>query len=94
MEEQVDFSQQIGCRDDYDKLAVRPQNAAKGGAWSGKTVVDTFGDTDWASLAMLRQGECFAAKGQKENAKLFYEEVLRLYPKSEAATEARELLES
>ena len=57
-----------------------------------QTVVDTFGDTDWASRAMLRQGECFAAKGQKENAKLFYEEVLRLYPKSDAATEARRLL--
>lgn len=57
-----------------------------------QTVVDTYGDTEWASMAMLRQGESFAAKGQKDNAKLFYEEVLRLYPKSEAAGEAKKLL--
>ena len=40
-------------------------------------------------LAMLRQGECFEAQDQPENARLFYEDVVRLWPKSKAAKEAR-----
>ena len=41
---------------------------------------------------MLRQGECFAAMGQNDNAKLFYEEVIRQHPKSDATKQARALL--
>ena len=68
------------------------------GSWdraltSFQTVVDSFGDSDWAARAMLRQGECFARKDQQDNAELFYEEVIRLYPRSEAAEEARAYLE-
>ena len=62
----------------YDKAMVAFQ-----------TVVDTFGDTEWAAHAMLKQGDCFAAMKQDENAEFFYDEVARLYPKSEAATYAK-----
>ncbi|MCO4745184.1 MAG: tetratricopeptide repeat protein [Proteobacteria bacterium] len=57
-----------------------------------QTVVDSYADTEWAALAMLRQGESFAKKNQAANAELFYEEVIRIYPKSKAAREAKELL--
>lgn len=57
-----------------------------------QTVVDTYADSDWAALGMLRQGESFSKKNQPDNAHLFYEEVIRLYPKSQAAREAKELL--
>jgi len=52
-------------------------------------VIDTYKDSPWAPWAMLRQGECFDQQGQKENAKLFYEDVVRIWPKSKAAKEAR-----
>jgi TolA-binding protein len=38
---------------------------------------------------MLRQGECFEALGRKDDAKLFYEDVIARYPKSKAAKDAR-----
>ncbi|MBN1337235.1 MAG: tetratricopeptide repeat protein [Deltaproteobacteria bacterium] len=56
-----------------------------------QVVLDGWADSGWAPRSMLRQGQCFAALGQKENALLFYEDVVRLYPKSEAAKEARAL---
>jgi len=52
-------------------------------------VIDEHKDSPWAAWAMLRQGECFEKQGQKENARLFYEDTLRLYPKSKAAKEAK-----
>ncbi len=52
-------------------------------------VLDEHKDSPWAAWAMLRQGECFEAQGQKQNAKLFYEDTVRLYPKSKAAKEAK-----
>lgn len=55
-------------------------------------VLDEHKDSQWAAWALLRQGECFEAQGQKQNAKLFYEDTLRLYPKSKAAKEAKEKL--
>lgn len=54
-------------------------------------IIDKFGTTSWAPWAMLRQGESFLALGQKDNAQLFFEEVLRLYPRSTAAKEAKSL---
>ena len=48
--------------------------------------------SDWAAWAMLRQGECFQEMGQKDNATLFYEEVIRQHPKTDAAKSAKELL--
>lgn len=54
-----------------------------------QAVIDEHRDSPWASWAMLRQGECFEAQGQTKNAKLFYEDTVRLYPKSKAAKEAK-----
>ena len=40
---------------------------------------------------MLRQGECFEGLGQRDNASLFYDDVIRLFPRSKAAREAKAL---
>jgi tol-pal system protein YbgF len=53
-------------------------------------VIDNYKTSSWAPWAMLRQGECFESQGQKDNAKLFYEDVVRLWPKSKAAKEAKD----
>ena len=55
-------------------------------------VIDGHKDSPWAAWAMLRQGECFEAQDQPENARLFYEDVVRIWPKSKAAKEARKKL--
>ena len=55
-------------------------------------VIDGHKDSQWASWAMLRQGECFDAQDQPENARLFYEDVVRIWPGSEAAREAKQKL--
>lgn len=52
-------------------------------------VIDGHKKSIWAPWAMLRQGEAFEEQGQKPNAKLFYEEVIRAWPKSKAAAEAK-----
>jgi tol-pal system protein YbgF len=57
---------------------------------SFQEVLDKYKDSPWAPWAMLRQGESFAAMGKKDNAQLFFDEVIRLYPKSKAAKEAKE----
>jgi TolA-binding protein len=54
-------------------------------------VVDHHGDSDRAPWAMLRQGECFEGLGQRDNAVLFYDDVIRLFPRSKAAKEAKAL---
>jgi len=41
---------------------------------------------------LLRQGECFEAMGQGENASIFYNDVITEYPKSKAAAEAKSKL--
>ena len=41
---------------------------------------------------MFRQGEVFAAQGQTDNARVFYGEVIRIYPKSRAAKAARKAI--
>ena len=43
----------------------------------------------WAPWSMLRQGECFESMGKKDEAKLFWQDVVRKYPKSKAAKEAK-----
>jgi TolA-binding protein len=55
-------------------------------------VIDGHKDSQWASWSMLRQGECFDSQNQPENARLFYEDVVRIWPGSEAAREARQKL--
>lgn len=52
-------------------------------------VIDQHKESAWAPWAMLRQGECFDKQGQSANARLFYEDVVRIWPKSKAAKEAR-----
>jgi tol-pal system protein YbgF len=55
-------------------------------------VIDGHKSSVWASWAMLRQGESFEVQGQAANAKLFYEDVIRMWPKSSAAKEAKQKL--
>tara|TARA_B110000037_G_C16972219_1_gene445531 strand:- start:5 stop:892 length:888 start_codon:yes stop_codon:yes gene_type:complete len=57
-----------------------------------QAVLDENSKSQWASWALLRQGECFDEMGQKDNAKLFYQDVVSEYPKSKAAKEAKEKL--
>jgi len=52
-------------------------------------VIDGHKKSIWAPWAMLRQGEAFDEQGQEANARLFYEEVVRAWPKSKAAAEAK-----
>jgi len=56
------------------------------------TVIESWPTGVWAPWAMLAQGDAFKEWGQTDNARLFYEEVVRVYPKSEAAKEAKKLL--
>jgi len=55
-------------------------------------VIDKNSKSPWAAWALLRQGECFEEMGQKDNAKIFYQDVVSEYPKSKAAKEAKEKL--
>ena len=57
-----------------------------------QVVIDKHKKSKWAPWAMLRQGEAFDAQSQKDHAKLFYEEVVRLWPDSPAAKDAKEKL--
>jgi tol-pal system protein YbgF len=57
-----------------------------------QAVIDGWPQSTWAPWSMLRQGECFATLGKPDDAKVFYGEVVRLYPKSKAAKEAKEHL--
>lgn len=56
------------------------------------TVIEGWPKGPWAPWAMLAQGDSFKEWGQPDNARLFYEEVVRVYPRSEAAKEAKKLL--
>ena len=47
----------------------------------------------WAPWAMVRQGECFKRMGQDAEAALFWQDVIARYPKTQAAKDAKELLE-
>ena len=66
---------------DYEKAVLRYQE-----------VIDQFKASSFAPWAMLRQGEVFDAQGQKDNANVFYGEVIRIYPKTRAAKAARKAL--
>jgi len=56
-------------------------------------VIEGWPKSKWAPWAMLAQGDAFAKLGQGDNAKLFYSEVIRVYPKSDAAKEAKKQLQ-
>ena len=55
-------------------------------------VIDQFKGSPFAPWAMLRQGECFEEQGQMDNARVFFGEVMRIYPKSRAAKSAKKKL--
>jgi tol-pal system protein YbgF len=57
-----------------------------------QSVIDQFKGSSWAPWAMLRQGECFEEQGQNDNAKVFFSEVVRLFPRSRAAATAKKKL--
>jgi TolA-binding protein len=48
-------------------------------------VLEKYPDSEWAPWALLRQGQCFAALGQKQNASFFFDDISALYPKTVAA---------
>ena len=50
-------------------------------------------DDEKAASAKLRQAKSFLENGQPEDAKDYYEQVIKRYPKTKAAAEAKELLE-
>lgn len=55
-------------------------------------VVSSHSKSPWAAWSMLRTGEAFLELGQRDGAILFLEDTIRLYPKSEAANEAKNRL--
>ena len=57
-----------------------------------QAVIDNNKTSTWAAWAMLGQGESFDALSRPANAKLFYEDVIKLYPKTKAAKEAKKKL--
>ena len=55
-------------------------------------VIDQHKMSAWAPWAMYKQGECFGLQGQPKNARVFYNEVIRIFPSSPAADAARKQL--
>ena len=55
-------------------------------------VLNRHPKSPFASWSLLRQGECFEAMGQPDNAAIFYNDVMTEYPKSKAAEEAKSKL--
>lgn len=75
----------------YYRIAESYQNESdfKNAASAFQDVIDKFGQSTWAPWSMLRQGECFDGLGKADQAKLFYCDVVKVYPKSKAAKEAK-----
>jgi tol-pal system protein YbgF len=57
-----------------------------------QVVTDDWPKSAWAPWAMLRIGECFDGMGRNDASKTFYEGVVRNFPSSEAAKEAKRKL--
>jgi tol-pal system protein YbgF len=78
----------------YYRIAESWQNEAdyQSAAQAFQLVADKYPDSTWAPWSTLRVGECFAALGQKDTAKLFWNAVISKYPKSKAAKEAKTAL--
>ena len=58
-----------------------------------QVVTDEHAKSPWAPWAMLRIGECFDGMGRADAAKTFYEGVVRNFPSSDAARDAKRRLE-
>lgn len=52
-------------------------------------VLDLNDQSAWAPWSMLRIGECFEGMGRPKDARPFYDGVIRKYPNSDAAKEAK-----
>lgn len=72
--------------------SYQKEGSYKEAASAYQVVVDRWPDSAFAPWAMLRQGECFASLGRKDAAKIFWEDLIKKYPKSKAAKEAKALL--
>ena len=57
-----------------------------------QTVIEYNKKGPWASWAMLFQGDCFKESGSARHAKVFYDSVIKDYPNSKAAKEAKDRL--
>lgn len=55
-------------------------------------VIENHRKSDWAAWSMLRQGECFERLGKPDKAKVFYQQLMRVYPGTPAAKEAKKAL--
>ncbi len=72
--------------------SLQDEKDFKAAAASFMGVVDSYPDSPWAPAALLRQGDCFDGMGRKDDAKIFYEDVIARYPKSKAAKTAKSRL--
>lgn len=73
------------------RIAESYQNAGdyKAAAAAFQAVLDDAPTSTWAPWSLLRQGECFEGLGRAKDATVFYCDVVRKYPKSKAAKEAK-----
>lgn len=64
----------------------------KDAAFTFNQAIDKYPKKSDLSMAWLGQGAAFLHMGQREDSLLFFEEVMRLYPKSAEAREAKVLI--
>lgn len=64
----------------------------KAAAFTFNQAIDKYPKKSDLSMAWLGQGAAFLHMGQREDSQLFFEEVIRLYPKSPEAREAKVLI--
>ena len=57
-----------------------------------KEIIENFAKTDHAPLALLRSSECFGALKMADEQRMFLEEIINSYPKSDLVKEAKEKL--
>jgi len=57
-------------------------------------VIDQHKMSAWAPWAMFKQGECFALQKQMGNARVFFNEVIRIFPGTDAAAAAKKRLKN
>ncbi len=75
----------------YYRIAESYQNAGefKAAAAAFQDVLDNAPASTWAPWSLLRQGECFEGLDRAKDATIFYCDVIKKYPKSKAAKEAK-----
>ncbi len=58
-----------------------------------QALIDAFPTSDRIPLVMLRQGEALRAMGEDEDARVFFAELVRVYPGTDAAAKAKAYLD-